>query len=223
MAGQINLYDPALRKKRDWLKLANVALGAALLLLGVIGAGWLARSGLPELNAQVRAGEAQLEELQAQVQTLGQRVAEQKPDPRLEQELAMTRRLIEMRGIVLQTLRQRLGAETPTFAELLQGLANLAMPGVWITGFIWDAARNEMEIRGRTTDPALLPEYIRRLNREPAIRGRAFAALNIAEGKAEATSGSPAAAPRLPPFHEFTLAPVKREVAASSGNDGGPR
>lgn len=194
-------------------------LGAGLLLLIVIGAGWLARSDLPQLRAQAAAGEAQLKELQAQVQALGQRVAERRPDARLEQQLATARRLSEMRGVVLQTLRQRLGAETPAYAELLQGLANLAMPGVWLTGFVWDAASNDMEIRGRTTDPALLPEYILRLNREPATRGHAFAALNIVEGKVEPVTGTPTAAPRLPSFHEFTLVPVKRESAAVA--DGG--
>ncbi|MFN3883973.1 MAG: PilN domain-containing protein [Rhodocyclaceae bacterium] len=219
MAGQINLYDPALRKKRDWLSLANVMLGAVLLLLIIIGAGWLARSGLPELNARVQAGEAQLKELQAQVQILGQRAAEQKPDVHLERELAAARRLAEMRDVVLQTLRQRLGAVTPSYADLLRGLANLAMPGVWITGFDWDAANGSMEIRGRTTDPALLGEYIRRLNREPVMRGQAFAALNIVEGKDEPVAGAPVAVPRLPPFHEFTLVPVKRE--STSAADGG--
>ena len=118
-------------------------------------------------------------------------------------------------------VRQRLVADTPAFAEPLRALANLAMPGVWITGFVWDAASNDMEIRGRTTDPALLPEYIQRLNREPALRGRAFAALNIAEGKPEQpAAGSPATASRLPPFHEFTLVPIKREDAAPAVGGG---
>lgn len=219
MAGQINLYDPALRKKRDWLTLAHVMLGAGLLLLIVIGAGWPVRSNLAELRARVAAGEARLEELRAQMQTLGQRFAEQKADAGLERELATMRRLSEMRNVVLQTLRQRLAAETPAFADSLRGLANVAMPGVWITGFVWDMASNDMEIRGRTTDPALLPEYIRRLNREPAIRGHAFAALNIVEGKVEPVAGAPTAASSLPAFHEFTLVPVKRESAAAA--DGG--
>lgn len=223
MAGQINLYDPALRKKRDWLTLANIVLGGGLLLLFIIGAGWLARSDLPGLRAQTAAGEAQLQELRAQVQTLGQRAAERKPDARLEQELAAARRLAGMRGVVLQTLRQRLGADTASYADLLRGLANVAMPGVWITGFAWDAASNDMEIRGRTTDPALLPEYIRRLNREPATRGHAFAALNVVEGKSDPVSGSSAAASRLPFFHEFTLVPVKPEAAASFVNERGQR
>ncbi|WP_126447000.1 PilN domain-containing protein [Sulfuricystis multivorans] len=221
MAGQINLYDPALRKKRDWLTLTNLVLGGTMMLTIVVAAGLMARSGLPQLRAQTAAGEARLAELRGQVQALGKEAEERKADARLERELASLRQLAEARGIVLQTLRQRLAADAPGFADPLRGLANLTMPGVWITGFAWDAANNVMEIRGRTTDPALLPEYIRRLEREPAMRGQAFAALNVSEGKPEPLpAGSTTAAPRLPPFHEFTLLPVKREGASVAAEGG---
>jgi hypothetical protein len=223
MAGQINLYDPALKKKTDWLSLGNIALGAAALLACVVGAGIYARSGLAELRTQTAAGEARLKELRAQVLALGQRAAERKPDTRLEQELVALRQLAETRNRVLETLRQRLGADAPPFAAPLRSLANLTMPGIWITGFVWEATDNNMEIHGRTTDPALLPEYLRRLNREPMMRGQAFAALNVAEGKVEAEpAGGRSTGVRLPPFHEFTLVPIKRGATApATGNGGG--
>ena len=221
MAGQINLYDPALRKQRDWLSLGNIALGAVVMLACVVGVGIYARSGLAELRVQAAAGETRLKELRAQVLALGQTVAGRKPDARLEQELTAMRQLAEARGRILETLRQRLAEDVPPFAAPLRGLANLTMPGIWITAFVWDAAGNTMEIRGRTTDPALLPEYLRRLNREPTMRGQAFAALNVAEGKSEPQGDGNTAGPRLPAFHEFTLAPLKREAAAPMENDGG--
>lgn len=223
MAGQINLYDPTLRKKRDWLTLGNLVLGAAVMLVIIIGAGVFARSGLAELRSQAAEGETRLKQLRAQVEALAQNVEGQKPDAHLERELVAKRRLLEMRGRVLQGLRQRLTADAPGFADFLRGLANLTMPGVWITAFVWDATNNDMEIRGRTTDPALLPEYLRRLNREPAMRGHAFAALNIAEGKAQPAASEAPEAQRLPPFHEFTLVPIKREPSLSSAGEGGHR
>jgi hypothetical protein len=72
----------------------------------------------------------------------------------------------------------------------------------------------------------LLPEYIRRLNREPAFRGQAFSALNVAEGKPDPASGTKAAAPTEAPqkaqFHEFVLVPVKSGEATklSGGRQG---
>jgi len=226
MAQQINLYDPALLRKRDWLALANIVLGAGVLAILVAGAGFLARGGLSELQAQAATGEAQVKAMRQQVLVLGQRVAERKADPRIERELATARQLVEARGVVLETLRQRLASAAPPFADYLRGLARQSMNGLWITGFAWDAASDGLEIRGRTLDPALLPEYIRRLNREPAFRGQAFAALNIAEGKPDATRGAKATAsteaPQQAPFHEFMLVPVKsgdatKPVAGGAG------
>lgn len=220
MAQQINLYDPALLRKRDWLALANVVLGAGVLAVLVAGAGFLARGGLSELQAQATTSETQLKAMREQVVVLGQRVADRRADPRIEQELAAARQLAEARGVVLETLRQRLAADELPFADYLRGLARQSMNGLWITGFAWDAASDGLEIRGRTLDPALLPEYIRRLNREPAFRGQAFSALNVAEGKPDPASGAKAAAsaeaPQKALFHEFMLVPVK------SGNATGP-
>jgi hypothetical protein len=224
MAQQINLYDPALLRKRDWLALPNLVLGAAIAAALVAAAGFLARNTLPELQAQATTGEARLKALRDQVLVLGQRVAERKADPRIEQELAVTRQLAAARGEVLRALRQRLTAGDPPFADYLRGLARQSMSGLWITGFGWDAASDGLEIRGRTTDPALLPEYISRLNREPAFRGQSFSALTVAEGKPETVAGSPAPVPsaQKAPFHEFTLVPVKRveATAAAAGRQG---
>lgn len=209
MAQQINLYDPALLSKRDWLALSNVVLGASLLAVLVVAAGGLVRLDMPALQAQTATQDTQLKAMREQVLALGKRVADRQADPRLEQQLASARQLAEARGEVLDVLRQRLTADAPPFAEYLRGLARQTMTGLWLTGFVWDAATESIEIRGRTVDPALLPEYIRRLNREPAFRGHAFAALNVVEGKsvAEATG-------QKPPFHEFTLVPVKPGAGA---------
>ncbi|MEW6293043.1 MAG: hypothetical protein AB1544_07020 [Pseudomonadota bacterium] len=224
MAQQINLYDPALLRKRDWFALSNLVLGAGIAALLVATTGMLVRSGLPELQAQTTTGEAQLKAMRDQVLVLGQRVAERKADPRIEQELAAARQLAAARGGVLQALRQRLASGEPSFADYLRGLARQSMTGLWITGFAWDAASDGLEIRGRTTDPALLPEYIGRLNREPAFRGQAFAALTVAEGKPDTVAGSAAPIPSAQKalFHEFTLVPVKRGAAtgAAAGRQG---
>jgi hypothetical protein len=230
MARQINLYDPALLKQRDWFALANVVLAAIVLASGVILAGVLAQRALPPLQAQLATSDTQLKAMREQVLALGQRVADRKPDPRVEHELAAARLLAGLRGEILQTLRQRLGQDADPFAEYLRGFARQAVAGLWLTAFTYDAASGSMEIHGRTVDPALLPEYIRRLNREPAFRGRAFAALKLAAGKLEpaagvaAKTGAPGEAAKPVPFHEFTLIPVKEGDAAiatqASGKQG---
>jgi hypothetical protein len=233
MAQQINLYDPALRRQRDWLALGNV-VGLAAVLAVVVGAlGYVARLDLGALAASSAANESQLKAARDQITALGQKVASRKPDPRIEQELASQRLLLEARGEVLAILRQSVGdAAGPRFADYMRGFARQSVSGLWLTAFRFDAQSGGMEIRGRTLDPALLPEYIRRLNREAAFQGRAFASLKIDAGQAEAAAPSTPAAPAAPAprarHHEFVLIPVVAEGAGEAkltqngGGDGRP-
>lgn len=227
MSRQINLYDPALRRQRDWLALGNVALVGGLLAGVVAVAGYAARSELPALSTQVAANEVQLKTLREQVTALGQQAANRKPDPALAREIEATRLLLAARGEVLALLKKDLGPGATSYAEFLRGFARQSVPGLWLTGFALETAGG-LEIRGRTVDPALLPEYILRLNREPAFQGRAFAALNLAEGKADAPApGAAAPAGKKPPFHEFRLIPRKplgeggKDALLTQGQAGG--
>lgn len=236
MTQQINLYDPSLLRQRDWLALGNVMAAALLLAVAVGLLGAWARQDLPALTAQAAANDAQLKTLRDQITTLGQQAASRKADPRVEQELGATRLLLAARAEVLDVLKQRLGPDADSFADYLRGFARQSVAGLWLTGFSFDAASGGMEIRGRTVDPALLPEYIRRLNKEQAFQGRAFAALKLAEGKIEArpdAAAVPAAAPvarplaaSRAPFHEFVLTPAKSggaaQVLTRAPGSGGP-
>lgn len=230
MTQQINLFDPALQRRRDWLALDSVVAAGVLLLTGVVVAGVLARNPLPALQARTATNEAQIKALREQMTALGQMATQRKPDVRLENELAEARQLAGLRGEVLQVLQQRVAAPADAFADHLRGFARQSIQGLWITGFAYDADSGAMEIRGRTIDPALLPTYIGRLNQEPAFQGRAFSALKLAEGKIEppankANKANEAAKAGIPsakaPYHEFILIPRKTETAAPAGTVAG--
>lgn len=226
MAQQINLYDAALERRRDWLALNYVAGVAALLLVIVAVLGFAARQEMAQLHAANEASAGQLKTLREQVAAQGQALAGRKPDARLEQEVAAKRMLLAARGEVLGTLRRSMGDETRSFADYLRGFARQTVAGLWLTGISLDATSGALEISGRTVDPALLPEYIRRLDREPAFEGQSFAALKLGAGKAEQAGAAPAAPALRPPYHEFVLTPVRPdEVSVSkltrSGASGG--
>jgi hypothetical protein len=235
VARQLNLFDPALLRKRDWLALANVLMLALLLMVVIAIAAVVVRREVPSLDVQVATNENQLKVMREQVVVLGQRVANRKPDPRLEHDLHENRLLLDARNAVLTALRQRMDPSAGSFAEYLRGFARQSVQGLWLTGIAVDAASRSMEIRGRTVDPALLPEYIQRMNKEPAFQGRAFSALKLAEGKADPLPGSqagvpaatPAAVPALPDaakkplFHDFTLIPLNPPATQASGQTPG--
>jgi len=219
MTQQINLYDPALLRKRELVSALNLAVAAAVLAVFVGAWSVLARAQQATLEAEQQALAPQVKGVQDQMADLARQVASMKPDPRIEAELASARALLSLRGEVLGVLEKSIGGGATSFAEYLRALARQTVNGLWLTGFSV-AENGGMEIRGRMSDPARLPEYIRRLNAEKAFQGSSFAALRVSPGQAApaaaATPGSAAAtASAMAPFHEFVLAP--ENVPATAG------
>lgn len=223
MSGQINLYNPALRRQTDLLGAGIVMGTAALLLAGVSAASVWTASAAREaeslaagIAAQLKTANEKLEELKKQ--------AERKPNPALAAELVTAQDTIKERTEILSMLSSSAGA-TQGFAEYFRGLARQAPNGLWLTGFSIGAGGAEMEIRGRTLNATLLPEYIRRLNSETAFHGRGFAALTLRQMQeerkpaADAKPDAKSVASTGPRIVEFTLDPVK--IAAGKGGKGG--
>jgi len=97
------------------------------------------------------------------------------------------------------------------FARYMQAFSRQAIDGLWLTGFSVGGA-GDVSIQGRVVKAELVPAYIQRLNNEPALKGRAFSALEVhrpaPQAGADAAGGKdvsaePAATPR---YLEFALA-----------------
>lgn len=213
MTQQINLYDPALLRKRELLAATNVAAVAVALLLAMTGWSFSARSQLAALQVESQAVTPQVKTLQEQMTELARQMSTLKPDARIEAELTAARALLSLRGEVLDALQKGIGGGTTGFGEYLRALARQSVSGLWLTGFSVTEGGAGMEIRGRMSDPSLLPDYIRKLNAEKAFQGRSFAALKVSAGQTSPAAGTPAAAPApaaaapQAPYHEFVLAP----------------
>lgn len=225
---QINLYDPALLEVHDPWSLRNIvcATVGVMVVMGVWGT--LASQQVAALNTEKASLETQVKSAQTNTQQLAAKLAEQKPDPVLEQKLNDTKQLLEGRGVVLQTLDQGFKQEALTPGQVLTGMARAVPSGLWLTGFSLDMDSRQLEIRGRTLDPAQIANYANSLGKESAFAGRTFAALEVlnssqlkpAAAEAPAAPGGqpnatarPATAPApvqtaMPVFHAFRLSSV---------------
>lgn len=208
MSQQINLLLEELRPRFDWLALPVVAsAGLAGLLLVVMLAGMNAWR-FDGLNSRENAIRAQLAGLQQQVQSLSERLGARKGDSTLDKQLEAARTSVGQRQEVLNVVAQGNLPASQTYSGLLQGFSRQVIEGVWLTGFGF--AQNNIEIRGRLTDPALLPVYIGRLNGEAAFAGRRFATLDMkavdpAAEKQDTTVGAAPTKPAVPRYTEFAL------------------
>jgi hypothetical protein len=197
MSAQINLYHPRFLKQRDLLTFGNLALATAALyaVLG-LGAGWAWQSAATRKDA-VAVAEAQLKSANEQVEAATKAAAVRKPSPQVLAELENAEAMLRRRGEIARLLESGAIGSTGGFAEYLRGFARQVPEGLWLTGFTIGAGGNDMEIRGSMLNPALLPEYIRRLGAEKSFQGRSFAALTMNRADPPATP-SPAKAVAVP-------------------------
>jgi MSHA biogenesis protein MshI len=240
-AADINLFDPALQRQNDPWSALNLKRGlAASVLLCALGSGW-GYWQKSTTSASLSTLQPQLQEARNEAQQLRQKIASYRPDANLEAELNDARLRLESRAEVLALLKKGLSPENGNPVEWLSGFARQVPNGLWLTGFNINAETGALEIRGRTVDPGLVPEYLRRLNAEPAFRGHTFAALKITSGEQGKTgnttlasapaqagappAGAPAQAATIPSdkpasagrgFHEFVLTSTQLETGGRS-------
>lgn len=200
MTQNINLYDPSLRAKREWLTAVNAATAIGVCLLAVtLGSAW-ALHDVSTLRQPAAATSAALEAAQQELLDLNQRVTELKPDPRLQAELRLIQMAVTQRQSAFVMLQAGgLGNETG-HANALGAFARQSIQGLWLTGVVLD--QQQVALRGRSMSPELIPTYVSRLNKEAALQGRAFRALSIERPEAAAAASAPA---RGAPFVEFSL------------------
>lgn len=206
MSQQINLLLAELRPRRDWFALPAVvaaAVGGLVLVAGVAAWGNYQVRSLAGAAAQ---SEANLKALQQQLQALAHTLGARQPDPALPAEIESLNESLRQRAEALLVLEGDRPASAARHAALMRGFARQIMDGVWLTGF--SASGDGVEIHGRLSDPALLPQYIRRLNGEAAFQGRRFSALDMRDGSAgpaAAPTALGAAAQSSPRYTEFAL------------------
>lgn len=208
MSQQINLINPALRPRRDWLSLGLVVAVVLAILLIEIGVYAKVRNDQTSLTRQTQAMTDDAKRLQEELLTLSKVVAERHPDPALALQIESLKADVQASQAMLETLRSMQPGNG--FSPLLLGFSRQTMDSLWLTEF--NLKDDNLSIRGRMLDVALLPTYIRRLNSEPTFQGRQFSALDM-KGVESAESGAGKPAPALPSFTEFTLLGVLPEAA----------
>lgn len=210
MTQQINLINPALRKKRDLLTAVPLTIAAGAMLVLVLAASTVARQQADDVQAEADKRSTELKASQARLLEIGKDVSEVKADPALVEELANSRAMLNLREEVIGALEGGAFNSNRGFAEFMRGFARQTPGGLWLSGFVLHANGDDLEIRGRMLKSTALPEFIHRLNSEKAFQGLSFSSLVIERPETPASASSvtpgqgatPAAAP---PFVEFVL------------------
>lgn len=185
MSQNINLFSPTFRKPREILTLALVVQCMSVALIALI-------SYHVYLQKQVNGAALELAAAQKLFKTqLGfvEKLKPKREPPETEAQLDGEIRVLEgkLKAAVqsMDALKSGAFGSKQGFAEYLQAFSRQWVSGLWLTAFSIGGA-GELEMRGRTLNPELLPDYIQRLNREQVLAGRKIARLEITRPAAEA-------------------------------------
>jgi hypothetical protein len=203
---QINLFNPDFLQQKKVFAATRMAQALALLVAGVCALAMYGNQRTAALQKQADAGARQLELKQARLASVNSDFAPREKSLEVETQLAEAEaHLAALRRVSGVLERGELG-NTEGFAEYFKALARQNVDGLWLTGLSIAAAGGDIGVAGRAVDATLLPGYLGRLTREPALQGKTFGSLQINQGapvKAAGADGKESSAPA--PFVEFRL------------------
>lgn len=225
MAQQLNLINPDLRKKRDMLTAVPLTIASGVLLAVLFAAFFIAFQQANAVQKEADKRDAEVKAAQAQVLELSKRVAENKPNPRLAEELENARTLLTLREEIIAILEGGVFGKNGGFSEFMRGFARQVPKDLWLTGFSLDSADESIEIRGSMLKPVSLPDFIRRLGVEAAFQGVGFSSLTMdrplktADPNKPAPTETPAAGQKaeMAPFVDFVMKSNPKATAAKAG------
>ena len=221
MSQQINLFNPIFLKQEKVFSAVTMAQALGLILLGCVGLAVYADHRLSLLETEAQSTTAQLGQVQAQLNKVTAAFSQEDKSKRIEEEIARAEG--DVRGLqqVFETLRGGSFGNTDGYAEYMRAFARQIGSGIWLTGFDIEGAGNEIGLQGRALRPDMVPAYISRLRREPALQGKSFGALDMQTPSVElgeqAGQAGQANAKVAAPYIEFVLrSSVAREQAAGA-------
>ncbi len=132
-----------------------------------------------QMQADLIQLQEQLDRRVAEVEALATRLAQRKTDTSATQELARLEQEVAARRRVVDDLTRVRDTYTHGVSGYMESFARQAPKGVWLTGFVVQAGGEELVIRGRALQPALVASFLQRLKEETTLAGTHFGLLRI--------------------------------------------
>ncbi len=179
MSQQINLFNPVFLKQRKHFSAVTMLQALLLIVLGSMLFYGYAMYQVKLLAKQTAEMNVRYEAEQKRLVNYITEFSPQRAQKLLNDELQMVEAQASMQQALLTTLKSGAFGNTQGYSEYLRAFARQTVKGLWLTGFSINGDGAQMSLQGAVVNPRQLPEYIQRLNREPVMRGKTFAALQM--------------------------------------------
>ncbi len=178
MSRSINLYNPALRKRKLLFSALHMVQGLLLVFVGTL----LLYAYIIRMEKDLITQEADLEAAfkgeQVQADRLASELRIKAASHVVPGDLQTREHQLQNHRALFLAISEGI-ARQHGYAQYLRAFARQNVEGLWLTGFSIDARGDHIRIHGRTLHAELIPRYLTRLSQEPALQGKHFAALDI--------------------------------------------
>ena len=184
MKKRINLYLPELHPKRQYLSLSQIALAWGCVLGLLLLTGGVVQLLRQQSVHQLQALQQQMNELDAQTQTLNAQLQQRHPDGALERELQLRREEVLSKQ-QLQTHLTQIGAlQNQGFSAWLYDLAQARSPGIALQSF--EIENDQLRLQGDAASNDAVPAWLSHFGEHPRLRDRTFSTLQVQRQKSGA-------------------------------------
>lgn len=204
---QINLFNEQFEQQIQRLTARTMAIGCGVLALGLAAAGIHENMQVADLQGEANAGAARLDGVQKRLAGVTADYPARQKDARLDGELAEANAQLDALHRVSDTIRRGDLGNTRGYAEYFRARARQRVEGLWLTGVSIGGAGQDIGVRGRALDAALVPGFLGRLRNEQVMQGTPVGTLQIGEAAALKVAGKDGKDASMPaPYVEFSLA-----------------
>jgi Tfp pilus assembly protein PilN len=177
MKYRLNLYTERFRPKRLLLNRWSLGAGVGLLVLVVLAGGFAMGLGNSELEQRQQGLAGRQDELQTRLLNMSRQLEGNRRGQALQDAIAVQSQAIAGKQRILEHLANSPLLTESRFSQLMLGLSNSHVQGLWLTRVRADG--NNMELDGSSLSEELVPQWLRRLSTQTDFRGRKFGALEL--------------------------------------------
>lgn len=179
MSQQINLFNPVFMKQRKYFSAVAMLQGLFLVLAGAALFYVYASYQIKSLKSQLDLTAKQYASGQAKLKRYKEEFSPEESRRLLDEDLKITENKLAAQLEMINSLKHGAIGNATGYSGYMRAFARQAVSGLWLSDFEIDGDGTRISISGSVLSPDLLPVYIRKLNQEPALRGKSFAALQM--------------------------------------------
>ena len=179
MSQQINLFNPVFMKQRKYFSAVTMLQGLFLIVLGsALFYGYALYQIQSMSNESVKAKQLHAAE-QARLQRYKSEFSPEESSKLLDSDLKTAEKKLKVQLALIEKLKNGAIGNTSGYSGYMRAFARQAVNGLWLSDFEIVGDGSRISLDGSVLSPDLLPVYIRKLNQEPVMRGKTFAALQM--------------------------------------------